>query len=98
MADYIVNDEKLNQTAANTMNQYDVAIAQLQAIQTELRGLVSDGYNTPAAKTDFVDFCEQFFKGYDSVVQGLQGVSKYVKGVGDGFAQLDRDLGASLRG
>ncbi|QDY79432.1 WXG100 family type VII secretion target [Streptomyces qinzhouensis] len=98
MADYIVNDERLNQTAASTMNQYDTAIAQLQAIRTELTNLTSDGYNTPAAKADFLPFCEDFFRGYDSVVQGLQGISKYVKGVGDGFSQLDRDLGASLRG
>ncbi|MEW1552034.1 WXG100 family type VII secretion target [Streptomyces tsukubensis] len=98
MADYIVNDEKLNQTAASTMNQYDTAIAQLQAIQTELRALAADGYNTPHAKSDFIPFVDEFFRGYDSVVQGLVGISKYVKAVGDGFSQLDRDLGASLRG
>ncbi|MFE0423271.1 hypothetical protein [Streptomyces sp. NPDC058953] len=98
MADYILNDERIAQTAATTMNQYDTAIAQLQAIRTELTNLTADGYNTPAAKADFIPFVEEFFRGYEPVVEGLKGISTFVKSVGDGFTQLDRDLGASLRG
>ncbi|MEU6253462.1 WXG100 family type VII secretion target [Streptomyces sp. NPDC047043] len=96
MADYIVNDEKTSATASSTMNEYDTAVAQLEKIKRDLDALTEDGYNTPAAKTKFKPFVEDFSKGYRSVVEGLTGISKYVDGVGKGFNQLDSDMGNSL--
>ncbi|MGW1717358.1 hypothetical protein [Streptomyces sp. NPDC002156] len=98
MADYIVNDEKTAATAATTMNEYDIAIAQLQKIKTDLDTLTEDGYNTPAAQKDFKPFVEDFMASYKQVTEGLTGISAFVKSVGDGFQKLDTDMGASLRG
>ncbi|UIX31055.1 hypothetical protein [Streptomyces sp. GQFP] len=98
MADYIVNDEKTAAAAASTMNEYDIAIAQLRKIKTDLDTLTQDGYNTPSARNDFQPFVEEFMGSYEKVTEGLTGISAYVKAVGDGFNKLDTDMGASLRG
>ncbi|KAK1177400.1 hypothetical protein B7755_004045 [Streptomyces sp. NBS 14/10] len=96
MADYLINDEKTTSCASTTMNEFDTAVAQLEKIKRDLDNLTEDGYNTPAAKTRFKPFVEDFCKGYRSVVDGLTGISKYVDGVGKGFSQLDKDMGDSL--
>lgn len=98
MADYIVNDEKTAAAAASTMNEYDIAVAQLQKIKTDLDNLTQDGYNTPGAREYFQPFVGDFMGSYQQVTEGLTGISAYVKAVGDGYGKLDTDLGSSLRG
>ncbi|MFG2939415.1 WXG100 family type VII secretion target [Streptomyces sp. NPDC090075] len=96
MADYIVNDEKTSAASANTMNEYQTAVAQLQKIAADLQALTEDGYNTPAAKKYFLPFVDEFRQHYLQVIDGLTGISKFLDGVGQGFNQLDEDMGSSL--
>ncbi|MER5768555.1 hypothetical protein [Streptomyces sp. NPDC001985] len=98
MAEFIVNDERTAQVAASTLNMYDTAIVQLQTIKQELDNLTEDGYRTPASKRDFQPFVQTYNDNYLQVIEGLAGISKFLDGVGKGFAQLDTDLGASLTG
>ncbi|MGW2180224.1 hypothetical protein ACWCXX_19350 [Streptomyces sp. NPDC001732] len=98
MADYIVNDEKTSASAAQTMNEYDIAVAQLNKIKTDLDALTADGYNTPSAQRDFKPFVQEYTDNYAKVTEGLTGISEYVKKYGEGITQFDSDMGSSLRG
>ncbi|MCX4984696.1 WXG100 family type VII secretion target [Streptomyces sp. R-07] len=98
MADYIVNDEKTASAAQQTMNEYDIAVAQLNKIKTDLDALTADGYNTPSAQRDFRPFVEEYTSNYGKVTEGLTGISEYIKKYGEGMTQFDSDMGASLRG
>ncbi|MER8236350.1 hypothetical protein [Streptomyces sp. NPDC094049] len=98
MADYIVNDEKTASAAAQTMNEYDIAVAQLIKIKADLDALTADGYNTPSAQRDFKPFVEEYTANYTKVTEGLTGISNYIKKYGEGMTQFDTDMGASLRG
>ncbi|MFL9680708.1 MULTISPECIES: hypothetical protein [Streptomyces] len=98
MADYIVNDEKTAAAALQTMNEYDIAIAQLNKIKADLDALTADGYNTPSAQRDFKPFVEEYTANYGKVTEGLTGISEYIKKYGEGMTQFDTDMGASLRG
>ncbi|MGW1024044.1 WXG100 family type VII secretion target [Streptomyces sp. NPDC002577] len=96
MADYLVNDEKTAATASTTMNEYDIAKAQLTKIKGDLDALTADGYNTPSAKDKFQPFVEEFMNSYNQVTDGLTGISDYVRKYGEAIAQLDSDMGNSL--
>ncbi|MEU6351969.1 WXG100 family type VII secretion target [Streptomyces sp. NPDC047072] len=97
MANYLIDDQKMAGTAATTMNEYDIAKAQLAKIKADLDALTADGYNTPSAQTDFKPFVEEFTGTYTQVMEGLTGISNYVKKYGEAMVQMDSDMGSSLR-
>ncbi|MEU9317366.1 hypothetical protein [Streptomyces sp. NPDC048295] len=97
MADYIVNDEKTSAAASQTMNEYEIAVAQLNKIKSDLDALTADGYNTPSAKSDFQPFVQEYTDNYGKVTEGLTGISEYIKKYGEGMTQFDSEMGASLR-
>ncbi|MDX3072422.1 WXG100 family type VII secretion target [Streptomyces sp. NPDC088354] len=96
MPQFDVKTEITDSTSATVTNEYDQAIAQLRKIKTDIDNLLADGYRTPAAETKFRPFFESFHKGYNDVIEGLPGISQYVKSVGEGFTETDTQLGNSL--
>jgi uncharacterized protein YukE len=96
MPDFHVKSEATEATSATMTNEYDTALAQLQKIKSDIDILLADGYRTPAAEAQFRPFFDSFAQGYNQVVEGLPGISQYVKSVGQGFSDLDSQLGSSL--
>ncbi|MEV7289118.1 TIGR04197 family type VII secretion effector [Streptomyces sp. NPDC093252] len=96
MAQYFVDDLITAQTSLKNMNQYQQALALLEEINRELDNLVATGYRTETSEQKFIPFYQQFNKSCEQTMEGLRGIAQYVKGVGDGFGELDRTMGNNL--
>jgi WXG100 family type VII secretion target len=96
MPEFAVNSDETSSTSQSMLGDFSELQAKLQDVRTKVAGLLASGYRTPAAKAKFEPYFEQFAKGFEQTNSGLEGMAKYVKGVGDAFQQADESLGSSL--
>lgn len=97
MPTFQVNSDKTEETSGSLAADFAEFQEKLANIKSKVDGLISDGYSTPAAENHFKPFFEEFAEGFDSVNEGLDGISKYVKQVGVTFSETDENLGQGLR-
>lgn len=97
MPTFQVNSDKTEETSGSLASDFAEFQERLESIKGKVDGLIADGYNTPAAEKHFKPFFEEFSEGFKSVNEGLDGISKYVKQVGDTFSETDESLGQNLR-
>ncbi|GAB3206735.1 WXG100 family type VII secretion target [Marinactinospora thermotolerans] len=95
---YSVDSDKTSETSSSLLADFNDFQERLETIKSKVDGLLEDGYKTPGAEKDFKPFFEQFHQGFKDVNDGLEGISKYVKQVGDSFDETDTKLGEGLRG
>jgi WXG100 family type VII secretion target len=96
MPEFNVNSDTTAQTSASLLNSFNDLTGQLTTVRNQINSLLADGYSTPAAQQKFQPYFEEFASGFNSINQSLQGISSYVKQVGETFASTDTQLGASL--
>jgi WXG100 family type VII secretion target len=96
MPEFNVNSDTTAQTSASLLNSFNDLTEQLSQVRNQIQSLLADGYSTPAAQQKFQPYFEEFAQGFNSINQSLQGISSYVKQVGESFASTDTQLGASL--
>ncbi|WP_017581441.1 WXG100 family type VII secretion target [Nocardiopsis valliformis] len=97
MPNYAVNTDKTEEVSGSLAADFAEFQEKMTAIKTKVDNLVADGYSTPAAEQDFQPFFETFAEGFEQVNSGLEGISKYVKSVGETFQETDKTLGDGLR-
>lgn len=97
MPKYEVDSDKTEEASSSLAADFADFQEKMETIKTKVDSLISDGYSTPAAEKDFRPFFEEFAEGFEQVNSGLEGISKYVKGVGDTFDETDKSLGDGLR-
>lgn len=98
MPDYKVNSDRTGETSSQLQSDFGQLQDKLTEVKGKVSNLLADGYDTPRAKSDFQPFFDEFTKGFDQVNQGLDGISKYVKSVGDTFDGADQSTGQQLSG
>jgi WXG100 family type VII secretion target len=96
MPEFNVNSDTTAQTSSSLLNSFNQLSEQLTQVNSQVNSLLADGYSTPAAQAKFQPYFEEFAKGFSQVNQSLQGISTYVKQVGETFQNTDTQLGASL--
>ncbi|WP_055526244.1 WXG100 family type VII secretion target [Streptomyces graminilatus] len=97
MPNFAVDSDETAAASASLLNDFSALQDKLTEVRGRITQLLSQGYSTPAAQQKFQPFFDEFAKGFEQVNQGLQGISQYVKAVGDAFAQTDEQLGSNLR-
>ncbi|GAA3730348.1 WXG100 family type VII secretion target [Salinactinospora qingdaonensis] len=98
MPSYSVDSDRTAETSSSLISEFEEFQERLEGIKSKVDGLLEDGYNTPGAEKDFKPFFEQFHQGFKDVNNGLEGIGKYVKQVGDSFQSTDEELGKGLSG
>ncbi|MBQ0853907.1 MULTISPECIES: WXG100 family type VII secretion target [Streptomyces] len=96
MPNFAVNSDETAAASASLLNDFSSLQDKLTEVRGKITQLLSQGYSTPAAQQKFQPFFDEFAKGFEQVNQGLQGISQYVKAVGDAFSQTDEQLGSNL--
>jgi WXG100 family type VII secretion target len=96
MPEFNVNSDTTAQTSSSLLSSFNQLTEQLTQVQNQINSLLADGYSTPAAQQKFQPYFEEFAKGFGQINQSLQGISSYVKQVGETFASTDSQLGAAL--
>ncbi|MEU1513330.1 WXG100 family type VII secretion target [Streptomyces sp. NPDC005811] len=97
MPNFAVNSDETAAASASLLNDFSALQDKLTEVRGRITQLLAQGYSTPAAQQKFQPFFDEFAKGFEQVNQGLQGISQYVKAVGEAFSQTDEQLGSNLR-
>ncbi|MFF2523353.1 WXG100 family type VII secretion target [Streptomyces liangshanensis] len=96
MPNFAVNSDETASASASLLNDFTSLQDKLTEVRGRINQLLSQGYSTPAAQQKFQPFFEEFAKGFQQVNEGLQGISQYVKSVGEAFSQTDEQLGSNI--
>ncbi|MDA2803763.1 WXG100 family type VII secretion target [Nocardiopsis suaedae] len=96
MPKFEVDSDRTEETSGSLAADFADFQERLADIKNKVEGLIADGYSTPAAQQKFQPFFEEFHSGFEQVNDGLEGISKYVKQVGDTFSDTDQKLGEGL--
>ncbi|QIQ06462.1 WXG100 family type VII secretion target [Streptomyces liangshanensis] len=96
MPNFAVNSDETASASASLLNDFTSLQDKLTEVRGRVNQLLSQGYSTPAAQQKFQPFFEEFAKGFQQVNEGLQGISQYVKSVGEAFSQTDEQLGSNI--
>ncbi|GIF77728.1 WXG100 family type VII secretion target [Asanoa siamensis] len=97
MPNFSVNSDETAQTSAALLNDFTQLQDKLSEVRGKVQGLLAQGYSTPAAQQKFQPFFDEFARGFEQINQSLEGISTYVRTVGEAFASADEQLGAQLR-
>jgi WXG100 family type VII secretion target len=70
----------------------------LQALQRKIQQLISDGYVTDKSSVAFGQSYDEFNRGVTQTVQGLEGLSSYLKKASQTLSETDQSLASGLQG
>jgi WXG100 family type VII secretion target len=70
----------------------------LKALKKYVENLVRDGYVTQKSSKDFEESFNEFEKGASQTIEGLEGMGDFLSSAADGFEDLDKKLGDSIKG
>jgi len=71
---------------------------QLNALKAQVAQLVSGGFVTDAASGSFNTSYEEFTKGAQNCIEGLEGMSQYLNKAASTFQDVDQQLANALKG
>lgn len=96
MPDFKVKSESTESTSQTLLNDFNQLEDLLSTVKKAVDDLLAEGYSTPSAQQTFSPFFDKFAQGFKQVNDGLQGISQYVKGVGEAFIDADQGLASKL--
>ncbi len=96
MPNFAVNSEETATTSAALLTDFSQLQDKLSEVRNKVQALLAQGYSTPAAQQRFQPFFEEFARGFEQVNTSLEGISTYVRTVGEAFEQTDQQLGSSI--
>ncbi len=85
--------------ASNHMNKEKARIDdKLDALKGYVDNLVESGYVTSKSSKAFQESFDDFKKGASQMMEGLEGLAKYLKTAADQFEQVDEQLAKATKG
>jgi WXG100 family type VII secretion target len=98
VANLNVTYHEMDQAANRLTNGQHEIEGQLQSLQKLVESLVSGGYVTDSSSKAFETSYNEFNKGVGDVIQGLTGMSNYLKKAASTFSDADTQLASALKG
>lgn len=98
MANLNVSYDEIDAVAADLQTGQGEANDLLDALKGKVDALVASGFQTDQASGQFEASYEEFTSGVKQVLEGLEGMSGYLKNVAETLAEVDEQLAAGLRG
>jgi uncharacterized protein YukE len=96
MATYHVQTEDIQESASWLNQNMETLLDGMRQAKTKIDDLIQGGYNTPAAQSKFGPYFDEYKSSVDQTLQGMEGISEYLKQVGVAFEQTDSETGNSL--
>lgn len=97
MANVNVTYQELSDTASRlSAGQADLE-SKLSELKRIVDNLVAEGFQTDKASGSFQTSYEEFTTGATKTVQGLEGLSSFLKSSADAFQQVDDQLSSAIR-
>ena len=96
MANVNVTYEELQAQASRFDAGRDEMQGVLDRLMREVESLTSSGFVTDQASVAFQDSYQQFTSGTTSAVNGIDGMSSFLRRAADTLAQVDAELAGAL--
>ncbi|MCF2528126.1 WXG100 family type VII secretion target [Yinghuangia soli] len=96
MANVNVTYDDMRKAASDLSDGHADIIDKLTILQTLIKTLVNGGYVTDKSSKQFETSYEEFNRGAAQTIEGLQGMSGYLKKAAETFEQADQQLGSGL--
>ncbi|MDI2125810.1 WXG100 family type VII secretion target [Yinghuangia seranimata] len=93
-----VTYEEMRKAANDLSDGHADIIDKLQVLQAFIKTLVNGGYVTDRSSKQFEHSYEEFNTGANKTIEGLQGMSAYLKKAAETFEQADHGLAQGLNG
>lgn len=98
MANVNVTYQEMHDAAKNLENgQHDIT-TKLSELKKLVDGLVGGGYVTDKSSKQFETSYTEFNTGANKMIEGLTGMSGYLKAAAQTFEKADSELSAALKG
>ncbi len=87
-----VTYEEMRDAATKLKTGEDDIRTRLSDLHTMIKNLINEGYVTDTSSKKFDQNYDEFNDGVNKTIEGLDGMSQYLKAAADAFQQADEDL------
>lgn len=91
-----IEPSDIEEAATWLRNQKDLMQQSLEEANTKMDEVVSAAYATPESETKFRPFWEEYKRGTQDAIEGLQGVSEFLRKVSEAFVETDTQTASGL--
>jgi WXG100 family type VII secretion target len=98
MGDMQITYEDMRNAAKDLEDGQSEIETRLTSLKNGIDGLVAAGFVTGSASKEFETSYTEFDKGVRQVIEGLQGMGKYLRSAADAYEQTDQELAKALKG
>lgn len=91
-----IDPEEIEEAAAWLRNQKESLQQALREADTKMADVVAAAYSTPGSETKFKPYWEEYNTGTKDAIEGLEGVSAFLKAVADAFVSTDDQTAGSI--
>ncbi|MFH8472430.1 WXG100 family type VII secretion target [Streptomyces sp. NPDC018000] len=91
-----ISPEEMREASIWLQHQKELMQQSLHEANTKMDEMVEAAYSTPGSETKFRPFWEEYKNGTDKAIEGLQGVSEFIKQVADAFVDTDDQTSGSI--
>lgn len=98
MANVNVTYQEMRDAATKLTSGKEEIISKLTELRSMVSNLVNGGYVTDSSSKQFDESYTEFNEGASKVIEGLEGMGKYLTTAADTFQQADDELAKALRG
>lgn len=91
-----ISPEEMRDAATWLQNQREQMQQSLHEANTKMEEMVEAAYATPGSDTKFRPFWEEYKNGTQKAIEGLHGVSEFIKQVADAFVDTDDQTSSSI--
>ncbi|GLZ81188.1 hypothetical protein Afil01_59950 [Actinorhabdospora filicis] len=92
MPEFYIDSAETESTSASLQSKFHDLVNTINMAKSDVDALIANGYKTPAAEQKFGPYFAEFHQGVQKVLEGLDGISQYVKAVGTAFEGTDTEL------
>jgi uncharacterized protein YukE len=91
-----IDPEAINEAAAYVRNQKEMLQQGLHEVDSKMADIVAAAYNTPGAEKKFKPYWDEYNNGTKNAIEGLEGVSSFLKSVSEAFVSTDDQTAGSI--
>ncbi|GFE38797.1 WXG100 family type VII secretion target [Streptomyces sioyaensis] len=91
-----ISPDEMREASTWLQNQKELMQQSLHEANTKMDEMVEAAYATPGSESKFRPYWEEYKNGTEKAIEGLQGVSEFIKQVADAFVDTDDQTSGSI--
>jgi uncharacterized protein YukE len=91
-----IDPAEIEEAAAWLRNQKEMMQQSLQEADSKMADVVAAAYSTPGSETKFKPYWDEYNTGTKQAIEGLEGVSEFLKAVAEAFVSTDDQTAGSI--